>query len=340
MMRKVCLFLGLLLGTAVSLSAQKRFESKELQQAAALLSKEMASAGVVYRFAEEYFNRMLAASAQERVWHMAADDVQVEAGAFDNLHLVNKESSLAISSRENRYVLGIANGEFTVIRVSFPMSYQLISGKSRRELEEMFIHDVQTVRMPADTVRTTADKRGLQKKAPHLYVKKGNEYYIDAINNDLYYTEDADGVCSLVASSEHLLESIANALLSEEAAGAFSLELKVRRYGFKTDTLRVGLGQWLAYCKDAGCELFVGMTQVESDRLKASLFAVNHSLKYNHVMSLEFPYALIDERKGVLKAAVHIFIPTHNLSGLFEEMNFVNGRGRERKISQNKDVKK
>ena len=302
---------------------QNKFESKVLQQAAASLSDEVDCASAVYQFAESYFNRLLSITPQERLWRMAADGVTIEAGKLENLSLVNSHTTLNIAVKDTRGVLSIANGEFPVISISFPMSYQLIRQKNQKELEDMLVDDLKTFRSAEKAAPQNVDRSQLVNTAPGFFVDKGNVYYIDAINNDLYYQEDKNRNLNLVCSADHLLESVANLLLEENAGCRFSLEMKVHRYGFQLDTLQVDLNHWIAYCKKSGCELFVGIKQIGTAYVSAAVFAVNHYLHYNHVETVHFPIAVLEEKKGILKSDAYVFIPTHNLSGLFEEMNFV-----------------
>ncbi|MCI1647159.1 MAG: hypothetical protein LKI39_02405 [Bacteroides sp.] len=311
-------------------SQQRTFESKELLEAASLLSKDAPYAKAVYQFAESYFNMLLTLSPEERLWKLKADDVIIEAGGLDRLHLVNKETALAISSKENRYTFRLSNDDFKVIQISFPMSYQLISQKNLKELEAEFFQELPIYKFHTAKDSLAIDRTSLTETAPHLYVKKGDKYYIDGISNDLYYTE-SEGVLSLACSEDHLVESIANTLLSEDIPYDYQLDLKVRRYGFKTDELKIPLKQWIAYCKSKGCEVYVGMEEVGKEQVKACVFAVNGLMKYNHVMNVEFPYALLSDKKGEVKADLTIFVPTHNIANLFEEYNLVNKKNKEKK---------
>ena len=301
---------------------QKKFQSEVLQQVAASFSKENRCVTAVYQFVESYFNHLLSITPQERLWRMAADDVTIEAGKLENLSLIGNHTTLNVAMKDTRGVLAIMNDEFPLIRISFPMSYQLISQKNQKELEEMLVKDLKTYR--ASEIRLPKVDRSLLKQTvPRLFVEKGNTYCIDAINNDLYYLDDKKKGLVLACSVDYLLESVANLLLQETNECCLSLDMKVHRYGFKTDTLQVGLNHWIAYCKDSGCELFVGIKKIEAACVKASVFAVNHCFYYNHVVSVDFPLAALEDKKGVLKADAYVYIPTQNLSGLFEEMNFV-----------------
>lgn len=320
--RTLLFFLFLTL-SQVGWGQNKKFESKKLQEAASQLSKEVPYANAVYQFAENYLNQLLTLVPEERAWRMKADDFVIEQGGLDRLHLINDETSLAMRAKDNRYTVNIATGAYPLIQFSFPMSYQLISQKKLRELEAEFIKELLSFQYQVVKEPIAVKKSELTKTAPHLYIKRGEEYYIEAINNNLYYVEDK-GKFTLAHDPAYMAESICNLLLSENSPCDTSLKLVVRQYGFKTDELKLPLKQWIAYCKSKGCDLYVGIEKMETSALKASVFAVNDMLKYNHVMNVEIPYALLDGDKGEVEANITIFIPTHNILALFEEMNMNN----------------
>ncbi len=298
----------------------KKFESKKLQTAASLLSKEMPYAPAVYQFVENYLSQLLQLGTSEREWRMKADDVMIERGGLDRLHLVNDETSLAMREKDNRYTVNLSNGTTLLIQLSFPMSYQLIAQKKLKDLEGDFIKELSGYPVHEAKAPLPVKKQDMTKTAPHLYMKKGQEYYLEAINNNLYYVEKK-GKFSLAYDPGYIAESICNMLISEDTPCEVTLKLAVRQYGFKTDELNITLRQWIEYCKSKGCNLYVGIEKMDTASLKACVFAVNDLFKYNHVMNIEVPYSLLNVRKGEAEASVTIFIPTHNILSLFEELN-------------------
>lgn len=319
---KQLLLLCAILGCTIGSWGQKKFDGTVFQQATSLLTGENDCAAEVYQFADNYFNRLLSITPQERLWRMAADNVIIEEGQLENLSLINSQTSLYMSMKDGRGILSIMNEDVPIICISFPMSYQLIKQKNQIELEKMLIKDLKTF-TTGETAPKEVNRSRLMRTAPSLFVKKGNSYYLDAINNDLYYQEDTKQQLALVCSIDYLLESVSNILLEENANCRFTLDMSIHRYGFKTDSLQVDLNKWIAYCKDSGCELFVGIKKINTKSVCATVFAVNHCFNYNHVVNVDLPITVLENKKGTLKADTYIYIPTHNLSGLFEELNFV-----------------
>ena len=309
-----------LLLSKASYGQHKAFESKELCQAASLLSKENPYAEVLYHFAEDYLNQLLVLGEKERNWKMKADDVRIEEGGLEKLRLVSGQTALAMSAKDNRYTVRLTNGQVVLIRLSCPMSYQLVTGKKLKELEADYLEELAAFRIPESSAKFEVDKRDLKQVAPQLYLQRGADYFLESINNDLYYVEEK-GTLTLVYDPGYIAESICNMLLSEETPCDISLKLFVRQYGFKTDEQKLPLKQWIAYCRSKQCDIYVGVENIGIDKLKVCVFVVNEHFKYNHVLNAEIPYTLLGERSGEVDANITIFIPTHNLRALFEEWN-------------------
>jgi hypothetical protein len=314
--------MSLCLLTSLKVSGQvNKFESKELQKAATLLSEEVPFAEVLYRFTETYLNQLLVMSEKDRSMKLKMDDMKIENGGIDQLHLVNNETVLSMRAKDNRYTICFSNGNFKLIQLSCPMSYQLITQKKLSELEKLFIKNLYAYKIKENTASNKVNKSELKKTAPYLYIKKGSNYFLDEINNDLYYIEKR-GKLTQVYDPAYLAESICNMLISENVPCDISLKLIVRQYGFKTDELRIPLKQWITYCKSENCDIYVGVEKMSTNSLKACVFVVNEYFKYNHVMNVEVPYTLLEKEKGEIKAAITIYIPTHNIKTLFEEFEF------------------
>ena len=157
-------------------------------------------------------------------------------------------------------------------------------------------------------------------KQKSFYVLKGDAYHLENIRSDTYWEEKAgSGTFVPVFSADHLTESIGNLLLCEDTPGDIKLHLVVRQYGFKKHELTMLMRDWVAYCRDQGCTLYWGVESMEAESLKASVFVVNDVLCYDHVMSVEVPYAVFSDKGAIVQGDVNVFIPTHNIATLFQE---------------------
>jgi hypothetical protein len=159
--------------------------------------------------------------------------------------------------------------------------------------------------------------------AGDYYVKTGDTYYIEEINGNLYF-EEKERAFRPVFSMDHPAESVFNLFLSEDTPGNVSIRMTVRQYGLKREQMEIPVRSWISYMRNQGCTLYVGVEALETNAVKAYVFAVNTVLKYNHVMNVEIPNSLLSEGKGKIEGDITLFVPTHNISSLFEELNWVN----------------
>lgn len=293
----------------------------KLRQTVVSISSDIPFATAAYDFAERYLTQLQKMSVAERKSQMERDNVFITQGSIDLLNLINEQTAMNFSEKENRYIVSLMNESFLLIELSFPASCQLLTGKNLKELETDFVKGLASYNYtpsPSQPVR-----KELKKLTGDYYVKTGDTYYIEEINGNLYF-EERNRILHPVFSMDHPAESVFNLFLSEDTPCDVSVNLTVRQYGLKREQMEIPIGSWIAYMRNQGCALYVGIEALETNAVKAYVFAVNTVLKYNHVMNVEVPNSLLNEGKGKVEGDITLFVPTHNISSLFEELNWVN----------------
>ena len=106
-------------------------------------------------------------------------------------------------------------------------------------------------------------------------------------------------------------------MLDIDTDGDYQLTFRQILYGFKQKQFSTSLKQWLAFCHSQGCKLYFGVEKMSSTEVRASVIAVNELAGYNHVMFVKIPFNVIDNKKGVIEAQVHTYVPMHNVTSLF-----------------------
>lgn len=293
----------------------------KLRQTVASISSDLPFALVAYDFVESYLTKLQGMPVAERILKLERDNVQILRGGFDLLHLINEDTSLSFFERANRYGMSLKNESFLLIELSFPASCQLLTGKNLKELENDFMEGLSAYVYKSSGV--IPERRELKKLSSNYYVKTGDFYYVEEINRNLYF-EEKDSILQPVFSTNHPAESVFNLFLNDATFGNASVSLAIRRYGLKKEQMELPVHSLMAYMKDCGCTIYVGIEALEADVIRAYVFAVNTVLKYNHVMSVAIPYSLIGEGRGKIEGDITLFVPTHNISSLFEELNWVN----------------
>lgn len=293
----------------------------KLRQTVVSISSDVPFATAAYDFTERYLTELQGMSVAERKSKMERDNVQIRQGGLDLLNLINEQTFMNFSERENRYIVSLMNESFLLIEFSFPASCQLLTGKNLKELEAGFVRELVSYNYTPST--SQPDRKELKKLLGAYYVRVGDTYYVEEINGNLYF-EEKNRTLRPVFSMNHPAESVFNLFLSEDTPCNVPVHLTVRQYGLKREQMELPVHSLMAYMRNQGCTLYVGIEALETSVVKAYVFAVNTVLKYNHVMSVEVPYSLLSEGRGKIEGDITLFVPTHNISSLFEELNWVN----------------
>lgn len=194
------------------------------------------------------------------------------------------------------------------------LSYEEVVGKDKVELEDGFL----------STVRDGAGKAfpfdcsGYVKAGGRYFVRTGRDYCKPSVRNDSYAVE-RNGRLQPLSSVSYPEESVMTLLTQPAAAGGYDVEVIHHKYGFREDKFCVNLSDLLASCIEAGCEPFVGIESSDRISVSATLFLVNESQGYNHVLQFIIPVSCLRTSGGQITADLHTYIPTHNISKLFAE---------------------
>lgn len=294
----------------------------KLRESALAVSANLPYAIVAYDFVERYLTDLQTMTEEEQRSRMERDDVKMLQGELSRLSLINEHTSLTFAEKEDFYRVGLYNDDFPLIELVFPASCQLLLGKNLKVLEQEWIEEINTFSYIVSS-EPLIKKEELTRISDGFYVREGSSYYLESIHNHRYFQE-TKGELQQVFTMDHPVESVSNLFVSESKDIKLSLCLTIRKYGLKKEQKELPVNQWIAYQKSKGCDIYVGIEELKTDRITAMVFVVNPVLKYNHVMNVEVPYELLVKGEGCIEGDINLFIPTHNIQSLFDEMNVQN----------------
>lgn len=270
----------------------------------------------VYDFVERYLLKLSLSSEAERKAFLRDDQVTLSPAAplfVDSLCAVN------IRNGEKRYTVEwtAADGRRAVL--SFPKSYELISGQNKLERDRLLESRLRASEKLHQTPAAVAGT-GMEKHADlDYYVKKGQFYLLRDLNSDTYYLQDSEGAYVAVCNRHYPGETLSN-IFGGLLDNKITLEITHKLYGLKQKTFTVGLAQLAEYCRQTGCTPYVGIESVSEDGLvKGTVIYENQDLGYNHLLYVEADAKVLECRNGVVKASLFSYVPTHNLTSLFTE---------------------
>lgn len=254
----------------------------------------------IFDFLERYFLQLKYPPTVKTSANMIRDDkfqfIQGSTVIIDGLRLTD---DFSFNNDNHRYTATWQRNGRTILSVSFPVEYELISGENKIEAEENLLADIQktTIKQRKDNIRQ-------------------NDCYInDCFSNRLYYKQG-----HLLFDSNHPAESLANLMLSTNAKGDYSIQVTQVSYGFKKKEFQVPLRQWIAFCQNSGCQLYFGIDNMnDQGDISAVVLAVNQAENYNHVLTVNIDAKSIDAQNGTIEARLYPYVPTHNVLNMFAD---------------------
>lgn len=247
-------------------------------------------------------------------------NLQFVTGGWEQLERVRRTDHCTISSEEGskyRVSWQLESGEEVTVVV--PVSYDRLALMSRREIEQLFLHDLQSSIMNEPLETYLPDTTSMQKVGEGLWAKPGDIYLLSAINQHTYYINNEEGI-TLICDSLMPAETIANFVnaRSEELPNV-TLNMKFMNHDYQTDSCRMALSDFLSYCASKGCVAYWGLEMVEGSHVKGSIYLDNRLSGYLHLVRLEADVAQLVESSGQAQAKVSLYIPTNNIENLFKE---------------------
>lgn len=266
-----------------------------------LFSEELRSIGKspVFDFLERYFLQLKFPPQARSLQKMISDDqFKFITGSLESVDNLLLTDGFSYNYDNHRYVATWNRQDTTLLSVSFPVEYELISGENKIEAED---------NLPSD-IRST--KVEIPKGKP--LVKK--DFYLSKdFSNRLYLSKG-----ELMLSENHPLESAANMMLSLQTGGDFTIKITQLKYGFKKTVFEVPLKQWIAFCQDHGCELYFGIQNMtDKNEVECVVLAVNAAENYNHVLTARISSDIFNSERGTIDARLYPYVPTHNVLNMF-----------------------
>lgn len=256
------------------------------------------SSSPIFNFLERYFLQLKYPSMVKTTANMIRDDeFRFEKGAIAAIDDLRVTDDFSFSNDNHRYTAVWNRDGRTLLSVSFPVVYELISGENKVEAENNLVTDIR---------KTTIRKCKDEQECNDSYISKD-------FSNRLYFQQG-----QLVTDSRHPVESLANLMLSTNTGGSYDIRMTQISYGFQKKVFQVPLRQWVAFCQNNGCQLYFGVEDIASaDEVSAVVLAVNGAENYNHVLTVSMSAKDLEAGSGIIEARLYPYVPTHNVLNMF-----------------------
>lgn len=254
----------------------------------------------IFDFLERYFLQMYYPPQEKSAFLMARDDqFNFVIGSIHDVEKLRTSDDFSYNRDQYQYVATWSHEGQVLLSVSFPVEYELISGENKIEAENNIKSDIQQTPIAESPASQQA--------------KDFSTYISKDFSNRLYTTNGR-----LIASTKHPAETAANIMLDTKAAIGYNLNITQVSYGLKKTTFSAPLQQWIAFCKNHGCELYFGVENMSSNGdVDAVVLAVNEAENYNHILTVHIPIESIARKQLTIEAQLYPYIPTHNVLNMF-----------------------
>lgn len=267
----------------------------------------------LYDFLERYLLVMNAApeGSDERVY-MAWDKVHYPVG--DATVAMRLDTTAMFSETHiDRHVYKVAwtVNDVKCLEMSFYMDYQLMAGCNAIELEQIMFRKIRRgVWIERPQSHTGFPATGKE------FVLQGRNFISPMVRNDLYYVRKKESdAWALLDDAGSMSKTIANIMLSDESAHELRVRVKLDKYGLRTDSATVSYNVWRQLCIDEGCTPYFGIKSKEGDVYKCSVFMVNETGGYLHLLSIDIPKEAVSKPQAAeARAKIFCYIPLHNAS--------------------------
>lgn len=274
----------------------------------------------LYDFLERYMLELDLPSDISRSLRLERDQVHVQ-GNLGVLASLDGTEEFVIDRRPYlKYRVYWTRGGKELLSLSFNMECQLFTGCITTEQETNLVRDLKRAQ-PYAVALPDKPTGGELTKADDFYILHGRNYMQDHIRNDLFFRKAGERFV-LVEDAEHPLQAIPDILLTGQSTKDYKLDVCLDKYGYKTEDFTVTWKQWVAFCKEEGCEFFFGVKSRTDEAIVGTFFAVNDKMGYNHMMNVTFPLSLLKGGDGHLAARLYAYIPLHNVSEKYFKFDY------------------
>ncbi len=210
--------------------------------------------------------------------------------------------------------------------ISLPADYQLLCATEARELEEIIERDLP--RMPLGDITPYVVERMWQtaersRGGDNTVLLSYGAYLSDRISSDVCLGKSHDGQYVPQYAATLPLRSVRNLLLTGASQTDLALNLTLDRYGYKTTAMQIALQQFLRYCLQECCTLYVGIKQHTDSEVTATLFALNKALGYNHMLTVNVPLTVLTGDSNAITGRLYAYIPLQDVADSFFNTTYI-----------------
>lgn len=248
---------------------------------------------------------------------MRDDKFVILDGSLESITKCTDTTAFSLMRYDNKaYEVVWSNGADTLLHVAFPIQYELILRMPQIEIEQHLQEYIASA--PFRQESSVIDFQ-LDSIAPGIYRSAPKQHYqLPALNNSRYFVESQNREMQLICDTAYLEYTMAN-LFQDGLDSECLMQVSQSIYGFKHLDYTISLQQWLDYCASERMTSYVAIESASEEAIQVLVVAENTDLAYNHLLSILVPRNILMGLTGTLLVRLNAFIPTHNITDLYEQ---------------------
>lgn len=240
-------------------------------------------------------------------------------GSWSTLRQVTPADDCSISDKDGQhYIVSWKRGGHEFVTLHFPIDYELLAGSTRKKMERAFIKGLSSFTPDIQDEQLNVSIDELYHLAgDSIYMLKGDTFrkLPDFTSHTFYTLKNQQPV--LLFDLSRPRETLANWLLSLSSKTPDAcLTIDMQMTGYSNTVLKIGLKQFMLYCRQQGCTPYYGFKDSAngSKDLSAVLLLHNVSAGYAHMVSLSCEKSQITAAKPELYCRMSLFLPVSQVS--------------------------
>jgi len=204
-----------------------------------------------------------------------------------------------------------ANGE--VFQINFPANNTLLTGMDKAELSD-YLYNALTHAKDSVVKEWPAYNNSLIKDKD-IFIRKGSSIF-PGISSDVFYLKYEEKYVPLF-DKQYLKESFSNFFLCYPVnEKRLRIHIEYKMYGNISKSIEIGVANLLnLFSKDY--ELYFGIEDSASNKLRGTLVIYNRKLNYIHILDIQTDEQTLFGGKSSISGKLFSFIPMDNIKSFF-----------------------
>ena len=211
------------------------------------------------------------------------------------------------------YFVKFVKADGNIFQINFPANNSLLTGMDKSELNENFYNVL--INATESVICGLSVYPNNLIKDKDIYIRKGSAIF-PGISSDVFYLKNADKYIPLF-DKQYLKESFSNYFLCYPAnAKRLKIRIDYKMYGNVSKSIEIEVGNLLnLFSKDY--ELYFGIEDSASIKLRGTLVIYNRNLNYIHILDIQTDEQTLFGGKSSISGKLFSFIPMDNIKSFF-----------------------